>query len=199
MSFARTRSMTFATSRSTILTRTFRSSWWNTLMSSNRFRNSGLNTRFDSSRILSAHRLVGLVAGDGAKAQSRLAFDQLGAHVRGHDDNRVPEIDLLAEAIGDFALFQNLEEQMHHIRVSLFDLIEEHYRVGVTSNRFGKLTAFFVSHVTGRRTDQARRSEFFCVFGHVDLNQSVGVAKHELGQRTSQKRFSNPGWTHKDE
>src|SRR3984893_11337390 len=53
MSFARTRSTTFAISRSTILTRSLRSSWWKTIMSSNRFKNSGLNTRFDSSRIFS--------------------------------------------------------------------------------------------------------------------------------------------------
>src|SRR5215469_14830446 len=145
--------MTLATSRSTILTRSFRSSWWNTIMSSNRFRNSGLNTRFDSSKILS-RRLEGFVTGDRTKAQRRLPFDQFGAHVRGHDDNRVPEIDLLAEAIGDFTLLQNLQQQMHHIRMSLFYFIKKHYRVGAPSNRFGKLTAFFVSQVTGRRTDQ---------------------------------------------
>src|SRR6516164_6091555 len=139
------------------------------------------------------------MAGDGAKAQRRLAFDQLGTYVRGHDDNRIPEIDLSAKAVGDFAFFENLEQQMHHIRMSLFDLIEQHYRVGAPSNRFGKLTAFFVSHVTRGRTDQARRSELLCVFGHVDLNQSVGVPKHELRQGTCEKRFSNPGWTHKYE
>ena len=33
--------------------RSFRSSWWKTIMSSSRFKNSGLNTRFDSSSILS--------------------------------------------------------------------------------------------------------------------------------------------------
>src|SRR4029077_19848388 len=132
--------MTFATSRSTILTRSFRSSWWKTMMSSNRFKNSGLNTRFDSPRNLVAHRLVRSVACNRAKAHRRLAFDQLGAHVRGHDDNRVPEIDLLAKAVGDFALFQNLEQQIHDIRISLFDLIEEHNRVGAPSNCFGKLT-----------------------------------------------------------
>jgi len=85
------------------------------------------------------------VARDRAKAHRRLAFDQLGADVRGHDDNCVPEIDLAAKAVGDFALFQNLEQEMHDIRVSLFDLIEQHNRVGATSNRFGKLTAFFVA------------------------------------------------------
>ena len=31
--------------------------------------------------------------------------------------------------------------------MSLFDLIEEHHRVGAPSNRFGKLTAFFVAHI----------------------------------------------------
>jgi hypothetical protein len=61
------------------------------------------------------------VAGDRGKAQRRLAFNQLGAHVRGHDDNSVPEIDLLAKAVSDFALFQNLEQEVHDIRMRLFD------------------------------------------------------------------------------
>jgi hypothetical protein len=87
-------------------------------MSSNRFKNSGLNTRFDSSRILS--RIASY--DPWPTAQCRLAFDQLVAHVRCHDDNRVSEIDLLAKAI---ALFQNLEQQMHDIGMSLFDLIEQ--------------------------------------------------------------------------
>jgi hypothetical protein len=44
--------------------------------------------------------------------------------------------------------------------VSLFDLIEQHNRVGAPSNRFGKLTAFFVAHIARRRTDQARPGYF---------------------------------------
>src|SRR6476620_11719648 len=57
---------------------------------------------------------------------------------------------------------------MHDIRMSLFDLIEEHNRVGAASNRFGKLTAFFVAHIARRRTDQARPGEFLHVLRHVD-------------------------------
>jgi len=53
--------------------------------------------------------------------------------VRSHDDNRVSEIDLLAKAVRDFALFQNLKQEVHDIRMSLFDLIEEHKRVGAPS------------------------------------------------------------------
>jgi hypothetical protein len=131
------------------------------------------------------------MVGDRAKAQRRLAFDQLGAHVRSHDDNRVSEIDLSAKAVRDFALFQNLEQEMHDIGMSLFDLIEEHNRVGAPSNGLGKLSAFFVAHIARRRTDQARPGEFLRVLRHVDLNQSVEVTKHELRQGTCQKRFAN--------
>src|SRR5277367_1593779 len=130
ISLARTRSMTFATSRSTILTRSLRASWWKTIMSSNRFKNSGLNTRFDSSRILSRIASYDPWPAIAPKPIVVLAFDQLGAHIRGHDDNRVSEIDLLAKAVGNLALFQNLEQEMHDIRVSLFDLIEKHNSVG---------------------------------------------------------------------
>src|SRR5271165_5593792 len=84
---------------------------------------------------------------------------------------------------------------MHDIRMSLFDLVEQHNGVGAPSHRFGKLTAFFVAHIARRRTDQARPGEFLHVLRHVDLNQSVGVTKHELRQGTRQKRFSDAGWT----
>src|SRR5258705_6095622 len=87
---------------------------------------------------------------------------------------------------------------MHDIRMSLFDLIEQHNRVGAPSNRFRKLTAFFVAHIARRRTNQARPGEFLHVLRHVDLNQSISVTKHELRQGTCQKRFSDAGWTQKD-
>src|SRR4029077_21168424 len=103
------------------------------------------------------------------------------------------------KAVGDFALFQNLEQEMHDIRMSLFDLIEEHNRVGAPSNGFGKLTAFFIAHIARRRADQARPAESLRVLRHVDLNQRVSLTKHELRQGTCQKRFSDASWTHEDE
>jgi hypothetical protein len=41
---------------------------------------------------------------------------------------------------------------MHDVRMSLFGLIEEYNRVGASSDRFGKLTAFFVANIARRRT-----------------------------------------------
>src|SRR6516225_5412480 len=161
--------MTFATSRSTILTRSFRSSWWNTMMSSNRFKNSGLNTRFDSSRILSRIASYDPWPAMAPKPSAVWRLISSAPHVRGHDDDRVPEIDLLAKAVSDFALalFQNLEQEVHDIRMSLFDLIEEHNRVGAPSNQ--------------RRADRGPFREVFI---------KVGNTKHSADSRAVGKRRS---------
>jgi hypothetical protein len=47
----------------------------------------------------------------------------------------------LAKAIGDFALFENLEQEMNDIRMRLFNLIEQDNGVRAVASRFGKLTA----------------------------------------------------------
>ena len=136
--------------------------------------NSGLKTRLDSSRILSLHHLVGLLVRDAAPKPMRgLALDQLRADVRGHDDDRVAEIDLAAEGVGHLALLQNLQEQVHHVRVRLFDFVEEHDGVGPAADGFGKLAALLVTDVARRRTDQARGGELLHVLGHVDLDERV--------------------------
>src|SRR5881396_2338554 len=43
-----------------------------------------------------------------------------------------------------------------------------------------------------------RRSEFFHVLRHVDLNQCVGIAEHEFGKRAGEIRLANTSRTQKD-
>src|SRR5258708_3590399 len=76
-----------------------------------------------------------------------------------------------------------------------FNLVKEHDRIGTTADRFRKLATFFITDVTGRRTNQPRGGEFFHVLRHVDLNQGVAVAEHEFGQLLREKRFPDSGWT----
>jgi hypothetical protein len=67
-------------------------------MSSNRFKNSGLNTRSDSPRILSRIASYDPWSAIAPKPAPFVRLISSVAHVGGHDDNRVPEIDLLAKA-----------------------------------------------------------------------------------------------------
>src|SRR2546430_6613042 len=80
----------------------------------------------------------------------------------------------------------------------LFYFVEKDNRIWPAADCFRELSALFVSDVTRRRTDQTRGGELFHVLRHVDLNQCVGVAEHELGQCASEIGFANSGWAEKD-
>src|SRR5260370_12947947 len=87
---------------------------------------------------------------------------------------------------------------MHHIRMRFLNFIKKDPRIWAAAHRFGELATFLIADVTRRRTDQARGGEFFHVLGHVDLNERVGIAKHEFGQCASEIGFAHAGWTEKD-
>jgi hypothetical protein len=88
--------------------------------------------------------------------------------------------------------FENLQQQMHHVRVRLFDFVEKHHRVRPTPHRFGKLAALFVTDISRRRTDQTRCREFLHVLRHVDLNERVAIAEHEFGRVCARKVLPTP-------
>ena len=105
-----------------------------------------------------------------------------GAEVRRHDENRVLEVDRVAETIGQLAVFKHLEQDVVNIRVRLLDLIEQHDRVGLTFHTFGELPAFLVADVSGRRTDQLRNRVLFHELGHIEADQRFLAAEEKLGQ-----------------
>ena len=131
--------------------------------------------------------------------RSHTAGDLFGPHIAGHDDDRVPEIDPAAERIGDPPLLQNLQQHVHHIRMRLLDLVEEHHRIGMATDLLGQLAPFAVPDVSRRRTDQSRDVELLHVLGHIHLNQRIGVAEHKLRQRLRQQRLAHAGRPEEDE
>jgi hypothetical protein len=65
--------------------------------------------------------------------------------------------------------------------------------------RFGELAAFLVTDVAGRRADEAARSELLHVLGHVDLDEGVGVAEHELREVSREECLTHTGGPEEDE
>src|ERR1044071_498881 len=88
---------------------------------------------------------------------------------------------------------------MHHIGVRFLDLIEKHHRIRPAPYRLRKLAAFLVADITGRRTNQPRGGELLHVLRHVDLDQSIGITKHELRQGAGQKSLTDTGRPQEDE
>ena len=125
-----------------------RPSWWKTIVSSTRFRNSGLKC----ARSASSTRALDLVV-----LVSLELDDVLAADVRGHDQDGVAEVDRPPLAVGQPAVVEDLEQHVEDVRVRLLDLVEEHDAVGAAAHGLGELAALLVADVAGRRADQPRR------------------------------------------
>ena len=135
----------------------------------------------------------------GTESERGLLLDQFRTHVGREDDDRVPEVDLAPEAVGDCSLLQDLEQKMHDVGMGLLDFVEEDDRVGTAADRFGELTSLLMADITGRRSDEPGGGELLHVLRHVDLDERVGIAKHELGKRAGEEGLSDAGWAEEDE
>ena len=81
----------------------------------------------------------------------------LGAGVGGHDDDRVLEVDVAAEAVGQPAFFHDLEQGVVHVGVGFLDLVEQDDGVRTAADLLGELAPFLVADVARRSADQAAR------------------------------------------
>src|SRR5580698_4027047 len=102
------------------------------------------------------------------------------SQIRGHDDDRVLEIDLAALAIGEAAIIHDLQKNIEDIRVRLFNFVKENYCVRMPPHLLGELPTLLVADVSGRRADQTGNSMLLHVFGHIDADHGALVVKKKL-------------------
>ena len=119
--------------------------------------------------------------------------------MRGHDDDRVAEVDAAALGVGQVPVLQDLEEDVEHLGVRLLDLVEEHDRVALAAHGLGQLAALVEADVAGRRADQAGHVVALHELAHVDLDERVLAAEHELGQRLGELGLADAGGAQEDE
>ena len=117
----------------------------------------------------------------------------LAAAVGGHDDDGAFKGNHSALRVGDFALIQNLQQDVHNVRVRLFNLVKEHHRVRSAANLFGQLAGLIVADIAGRRTDDAGHAVLFHKFGHIQADQRILLVEQLLRQRLDQLGLSYAG------
>ena len=79
------------------------------------------------------------------------------------------------------------------------DLIEQHDRVGFSSDGFRQLTTLIVSHVSRRRTDQSGRTELLLILTHIDTRDHVLVIEQVVRKRFRQFCLTDTSCTQEDE
>ena len=120
------------------------------------------------------------------------------ARIGGHADDGVGEIHGAALGIVDLALVQDLQQDIHHIGMGLFDLIEQHHAVRAAADLFGQLTRLLVAHIARRGTDHAGHSVLFHILAHIQPDQRIGAVKELVCQLLHQLRLAHAGGAHKD-
>ena len=76
--------------------------------------------------------------------------------------------------------------------------IEKDNRIGFTTNGLGKLSAFFITDVSGRRTDKTCYTELILILTHIDTCHHVLIVKQVLCQRLGQLGFADTRRSQKD-
>src|SRR6267378_4028400 len=89
-----------------------------------------------------------------------------GAYVTGHHQYGVAEIHRAPFAVGEPAVFQDLQEHIKDVGVCLLYFVEQNHRIRMTPNLLGELAALFVADIARRRANQTRNAVLLHVLGH---------------------------------
>src|SRR5918998_5023765 len=120
------------------------------------------------------------------EAELAVAHQVLTAHVRGHDDDRVLEVDRPALGVGEPSVVQDLEHGVEDVGVGLLDLVEEDDRVRPAPDLLGELSGLVVAYVARRRPDEPADRMPLLELAHVHPDHGVLVAEEVLGEGTGE-------------
>ena len=126
------------------------------MISSTRFKNSGRKCA-RTTCITSAWTALEVLA-------LLLQDEEIGAEIRGHDDQHIAEIDRASLPVGQPAVVEHLQQNVEDIRMRLFDFVEQHDLIGPAPHRLGQRAALLVADIAGRRADQPGDRMFLHIF-----------------------------------
>ena len=90
-----------------------------------------------------------------AQAEAERAGARVAAGVRGQNDDGVLKVHGAPLRVRDAAVVQDLQQQVHDVRVRLFDLVEENDGVRPAADLLRELTGLVIADIARRRADHA--------------------------------------------
>ena len=101
--------------------------------------------------------------------------------------------------VGDLAVVQDLQQHVEHVRMGLFDLVEEDHGVGLAADLLRQLARLVIAHIARRRAHDPGHGVLLHKLGHIQTDQRVGGVEQVLRQALDQLGLAHAGGTHKDE
>ena len=121
------------------------------------------------------------------------------AQVRCQNNDGVAKIDCVPQTVRQLTILKNLQQDVVHVWVSFFNLIQKNYGIGRPADAFRQLTTFFIANVSRGRADQFRDGMFLHVLGHIETNQRFFTAEQKFGQAASDFCFAHARWPEEQE
>src|SRR5207248_5533412 len=95
---------------------------------------------------------------------------------------RVAEVDLIAERVGEDSVFENLQKNVGDVGMRFLDFVEQHDAIRIAAYALGELAALFVADVAGRRADELRYRMLLHVLRHVEADEVLLRSEEKLGE-----------------
>ncbi len=118
--------------------------------------------------------------------------DTMTADVRGHDDNRVLEVDGPPLAVGQSPIIEQLQQNVEDIVMGFFDFIEKDHAVRTAADRFRELSSFFEPDIAGRRAQEPGHGVLFLVFRHVDADHGPFIVERNSARARASSVLPTP-------
>src|SRR5699024_5877422 len=94
---------------------------------------------------------------------------------------------------------QHLKQDVEYIWMCFFNLIEQNNRVWSAANCFGQLTAFLITNISWRRSDQTGDGVLLHILTHIDTDHVVFIIKQGLCKGLCKLMLTNTGRTQEEE
>ena len=107
-----------------------------------------------------------------------------------HDQDDVPEIDVLAVMIGQLAVIHDLQQDVEQVGMGFLDLVQQQHLMGMLIDRIGQQAALVEPDIAWGRADQPADGMPLHIFRHVEAGQ---LDAKRMGQLARNLRLADPG------
>ena len=113
--------------------------------------------------------------------------------IGGHNQDCILKVNGSALRIRNPSVIQHLQKHIKYVRMRLFDFIKQDNTVRLSSDCLGQLSALFISHISGRRSDKSGHRIFLHVLTHINPHHIVLIIKKCCCQRFCKLCFTYTG------
>ena len=156
----------------------------------------------DGTEYLGLYLLIGLGGSDElltVLTAAGICILPCDTEVAGEDDECLGEVNSISLSVCHAAVLEYLKEFVHYGGMRFLYLVKEEDGEGALLDGVGELSAGFIAHISGRRSEEFLCSVRFGKLTHIEADAVILVAEELLGKSLGQFGLTGTGRTCEEE